>query len=176
VTAEDCATCGGDGRIRDRRRIDLEVPAGIRDGQTLRRRGEGGPRRFGGDPGDLRIEVRLRPNEQFDRRDDDVYTRTVIPFTKASLGGKARVPTLMGDVWMTIPAGTTSGEVFRLRGRGFPHVRSEGRGDQYVEVSVGTPVDLTDRQRDRVRERSDRGEEGAGGLGQKLRDLFSGAG
>ncbi|MFB6351489.1 MAG: DnaJ domain-containing protein [Bradymonadaceae bacterium] len=74
IASEPCRTCRGDGRIREQRSIDLEVPAGIRDGQTLRRRGEGGPGRFGGDPGDLLIEVRLRPHERFERRDNDVYT------------------------------------------------------------------------------------------------------
>ena len=177
VATSDCARCGGDGRIRSQGRVGLEIPAGIRDGQTLRRRGEGGPGRFGGDPGDLMVEVRMIPHERFERRGNDVYTRASIPFTKASLGGKARIPTLEGDVNMTIPAGTTSGEVFRLRGRGFPDVRSGERGDQYVELAVGTPVDLTDRQRDRVRDRAERDDTAeSGGLGQRIRDLFSDVG
>lgn len=177
VVSQVCARCGGDGRIRDRRTIDLEIPAGVRDGQTLRRRGEGGPGRSGGDPGDLLIEVRLRPHERFERRGDDVYTHASVPFTKASLGGEARVPTLEGDVWMTIPAGTTSGDVFRLGGRGFPDPRTGERGDQFVEITVGTPVDLTERQRDRARERGGPDDEAeSGSVGQRIRDFFSGVG
>ncbi len=174
VASRACERCGGRGRVRQRREVTIEVPAGVADGQTLRRAGQGAPGRFGGESGDLRIEVRLKPHHAFERRGADVYTEASIPSTTASLGGEARVPTLESDVRMTIPAGTTSGDVFRLEGRGFPAVRGHGRGDQYVEVAVETPVDLTDRQRERVRQRDEADASGGeSGVGESIRELFT---
>lgn len=178
VPSKSCENCDGDGRIRGRRTVEIEIPAGVRSEQTLRRKGEGAPGWFGGEPGDLMVEVRQKPHPDFERRGNDVYADASVSFTKASLGGDKRIATLEGDVMMTIPAGTTSGDVFRLGGRGFPDVRSGERGDQYVRVVVETPVDLTDRQRDKARQRREAGgnpDVGERSIGERLRQLFSGS-
>jgi molecular chaperone DnaJ len=177
IASEDCPRCEGSGRVRGQHLIEIDVPAGVRDGQTLRRAGGGAPGRGGGKDGDLKIDVRLQPHPSFDRRGNDVHAERAIPSTKASLGGDARVPTLEGDVRMTIPAGTTSGDVFRLQGRGFPDVRTGVRGDQFVEVVVETPIDMTERQRDRARRNATEDDESsrAREFGEKILDLFSGS-
>jgi molecular chaperone DnaJ len=125
----------------------------------------------------LKIDVRLQPHPSFERRGNDVHTEQSIPSTTASLGGDARVPTLEGDVRMTSPAGTTSGDVFRLEGRGFPDVRTGERGDQFVEVVVETPVNMTDRQRDRAQQdvTEDKEPSRAREFGETILDLFSGS-
>ncbi|WP_101297339.1 molecular chaperone DnaJ [Halegenticoccus soli] len=143
-----CSTCGGDGRVRNEATLSVEIPAGIRDGQTLRMEREGAPGENGGPNGDLLIEVAVRDHEQFERDGDDLHFRQPISFPQAVFGATVEIPTLGGSVEMEIPDGTQSGETFRLRGKGMPRLRGRGSGDLYVRVQVVTPENLNREQRE----------------------------
>jgi len=145
-----CGTCGGDGHVRRERSLTVEVPAGIRDGQTLRMDGEGGPGEPGAPDGDLLIEISIRDHDRFDRDGDDVYAVQPVSFPQAVFGDTVEVETLAGSVEMDVPAGTQSGETFRLRDKGMPRLRGRGHGDQYVRVQVVTPESLNEEQREAI--------------------------
>ena len=145
---ETCAECGGDGAVRRERNLSVEVPPGIRDGQTLRMDGEGGPGDRGAPNGDLLIDISVRDHETFDREGDDVYVVQPVSFPQAVFGDTVEVETLGGSVEMDVPAGTQSGETFRLSGKGMPRLRGRGSGDQYVRVQVVTPESLNEEQRE----------------------------
>jgi len=147
--SETCSTCGGDGTTRNATSLKVDVPAGIEDGQSLRMDGEGAPPEDGTGPnGDLLIEVSVRDHEEFERDGDDVHYVEPISFPQAVFGDTVEVPTLGGSVEMDVPAGTQSGETFRLSGKGMPRVRGRGSGDQYVHVQIVTPDDLNADQRE----------------------------
>ncbi len=170
-----CSTCGGEGTVRREATLTVEVPAGIRDGQTLRMEGEGAPGERGGPNGDLLIEIEVADHPEFERDGDDVYRREPISFPQAVFGGTVEVPTLGGPVEMDVPAGTQSGETFRLRGKGMPRLRRRGRGDQYVQVRVVTPETLTDEQREALERFAAAGGEEVDvdqGFFEKLRNSF----
>lgn len=141
-----CATCGGDGVVRQQTTLSVEIPEGIQDGQTLRMEGEGAPGDRGVRNGDLLIEVSIREHDDFKRDGDDIYYRYPISFPQAVFGDTVEVPTLGGPVEMEIPSGTQSGEQFRLEGKGMPRLRGRGYGDQYVQVQVVTPSSLNEEQ------------------------------
>ncbi|MFH1175309.1 MAG: molecular chaperone DnaJ [bacterium] len=141
IPEKKCRKCGGDGRIKDYETIKVEIPAGIEDGQALVLRGKGGAGEMGGAQGDLYIKIRLKPHPHFKREGANIFYTLFINFSEAALGGKVDVPTVEGEVEMKIPAGTQSGEIFRLRGRGIPSRGS--RGDQFVEIKVATPKRLS---------------------------------
>jgi molecular chaperone DnaJ len=143
-----CQRCDGGGRIWEQSRISIKVPPGVETGSRLRLAGEGNAGRGGGRPGDLYIVVEIAPHETFTRKGDDLYVEVPITFPQAALGATIKVPTLFGEEELKIPAGTESGETFVLRGKGIPHLRGRGRGDQYVTVKVTTPKRLTHRQRE----------------------------
>jgi molecular chaperone DnaJ len=146
-----CRECRGEGRVLVDRTYTVEVPAGIDDGQTLRLTGRGaaGPR--GGQPGDLYVHVRVRPHERFTRDGYDLVCVLHLPVTQAALGAVLEFETLDGVEPLVIPAGTQTGRIFRLRGRGVPHVDGRGRGDLHVKVVVDTPTDLTPSQQELLR-------------------------
>jgi molecular chaperone DnaJ len=148
VYSESCPECGGEGRVRREARLEVEVPAGIRDDQTLRMEGEGAPAPGGGRDGDLLIEVSVRDHPEFDRDGDDLYHRTGVSFPQAVFGDTIEVATLDGTSEFDLPAGTQSGETFRLQGKGMPRLQRRGRGDLYVQVQVVTPEDLNEEQRE----------------------------
>lgn len=175
IPSEACSTCGGNGREHYERRAEIDVPAGVRDGQVLRRKGEGAPGRFGGTSGDLRIAVDVEIPDGFERSGGDLRTEASVSFTKASLGGEVRVETVDGDVWMEVPAGTSSGDTFRLAGKGVPDLQSGRRGDQLVTVYVETPVDLTDRQRERLAGDDEDADSTVRSLGRRIRDIITGS-
>jgi len=141
---DPCRDCRGEGRRIEERSFTVEVRAGVDDGSTLRLTGRGavGPR--GGSAGDLYVHLRVAPHPVFEREGYDLVHRLHIPMTQAALGADIDYPTLDGDETLSIPAGTQTGRVFRLRGRGVPHVEGRGRGDLIVQVVVDTPVDMTD--------------------------------
>ena len=145
---ERCSTCRGEGQVREEVSLSVEVPAGIQDGQTLRMEREGAPGENGGPRGDLLIEVSVADHPDFDREGEDLYYRHAISFPQAVFGDTVTVPTLSGDVELDVPAGTQSGEVFRLDGKGMPRLRRRGNGDLYVRVQVVTPESLNDEQRE----------------------------
>jgi molecular chaperone DnaJ len=148
IYSETCSTCGGDGQIQNEATLQVEVPEGIRDGQTLRMDGEGAPGENGGPNGDLLVEIRVEDHDVFERDGDDLRRRYPISFPQAVFGDTVEVETLDGTVEMDVPAGTQSGEVFRLRGKGMPRLQRRGDGDLYVEVRIVTPENLNEEQRE----------------------------
>lgn len=147
VIKDPCPDCKGTGRIRRNTRIAINVPAGIDNGQTISMRGEGEAGRRGGPRGDLYITVTVRPHKLFQRRGFDLYLEMPIPFTTAALGGEITVPTLKDPVRYTVPAGTQSGAMFRLREQGVPRLQGQGRGDLLVKVGIEVPKHLNEEQR-----------------------------
>ncbi|HEX6593103.1 MAG TPA: molecular chaperone DnaJ [Bacillota bacterium] len=152
VIPDKCNTCGGSGKVKKRQKIDISIPAGIDDGQRIKVAGKGEPGINGGPPGDLYVLVHVREHEIFEREGDDIYCELPLTFAQAALGDEVEVPTVHGKVQFTIPAGTQTGKVFRLKGKGAPNVRGYGKGDQHVQVRVITPTKLTDRQKELLRE------------------------
>jgi molecular chaperone DnaJ len=146
--SETCSTCRGDGQVRAESTLQVEVPPGIRDGQTLRMDGEGAPGENRGPNGDLLVEISVREHEEFDREGDDLYYRLGVSFPQAVFGDSVEVPTLDGTVKTDVDPGTQSGEVLRLQGKGMPRLQRRGHGDLYVQVQVVTPTDLNDEQRE----------------------------
>lgn len=147
-----CATCHGSGRVRVKRTRTIPVPAGADTGLKLRVAGEGERGEHGGPPGDLYIFLTVAPHPIFVRDGDDLLCEEPIGFPTAALGGEIEVPTLDGTQRVHVPAGTQSGEIVTLRGRGMPSLRGGGRGDQRVRLKVETPNRLTPRQRELLHE------------------------
>lgn len=140
-----CRRCEGAGTIEGSELLPVDVPPGVWNGQTLRWSGKGktGP---DGKSGDLLIDIDVESHELFERDGQDVHLKYPVSFTQASLGAKVEVPTLDGRVRMNVPAGTQSGRVFRLRGKGLPAIGDRGRGDQYVRLRVKSPDEFSRRQ------------------------------
>lgn len=147
-----CADCKGTGQIRHQRKIEINIPAGIDDGQTISIRGEGSSGIKGGPHGDLYVTVSILHHEVFTRRGFDVVLDMPISFVSAALGDVLRVPTLDGEVEYKIPEGTQTGTVFKFKGKGIPHLQARGRGDQYVKVNVEVPRGLNEKQKEILRE------------------------
>ncbi|MCF6092863.1 molecular chaperone DnaJ [Microaerobacter geothermalis] len=152
IIREKCSKCRGTGKVRNRRTIHVKIPAGVDDGARLRVSGEGEPGINGGPPGDLYILIRVKPHEFFERDGDDIYCEVPITFVQAALGDEIEVPTLDGKVKLKVPAGTQTGTYFRLKGKGVPHLRGYGQGDQHVKVVIVTPTKLTEKQKELLRE------------------------
>ena len=150
--AHPCPTCKGKGRVRKNRKVKVDIPAGIDDGQTISLRGLGSSGINGGPAGDLLVNVSVRPHPKFRREGTSILYELPITITQAALGASVEVPTIDGNVKYTIPDGTQSGAVFRLRGKGVPYLRGNGRGDQYITVTVQTPTNLTEKQKNLLRE------------------------
>lgn len=152
IIKEPCTACRGTGKIRRTKTIEVDIPQGINNGQTIQISGAGEPGSKGGPSGDLLISVRIRKHDIFTRDGFDVYITMPITFAQAALGASIKVPTINGLVEYDIPAETQTGSVFRLRGQGIPFLRGKGKGDQYVKVEVETPKNLTQRQKELLRE------------------------
>lgn len=152
IISNPCRACNGEGRVKARRTITLKIPAGVETGSRLRvaGKGEGGVR--GGPAGDLYVVLHVREHELFKRRDEDIYLQVPVPYHVAAMGGEIEVPTIHGYAKLKIPAGTESGKVFRLRGRGLKGRGSFGNGDQHVVVMVETPERLSGKQRKALEE------------------------
>jgi molecular chaperone DnaJ len=145
---DPCADCHGRGRTHKTKSLSVKVPAGVDDGDRIRLSGEGEAGRNGGPPGDLYVEIRIEPHKLFERGGADLSCEVPLSFATATLGGEVELPTLDGNVSLKIPAGTQSGKVFRLRGKGVTTVRDPRKGDLFAKVSVETPVNLTSEQKD----------------------------
>lgn len=143
-----CKDCRGRGTIEKARKIKVVIPAGLDDGHTLRLRGEGNAGENGAPPGDLYVVVNLRPHPFLKRQNSDILYETKVEAVDAMLGTELRVPTLYGDVRLSVPAGTQPGSLFKLKGKGVPKVGGWGKGDQYVKVDVSIPRDLSGTQKD----------------------------
>ncbi len=148
IIKEPCPDCKGKGRVRKNTRLNLKVPAGINDGQTINMRGEGEAGFKGGPRGNLYVTISVRQSRQFERRGFDLLLLLNIPFTTAALGGEITVPTLREPVRYNVPAGTQNGTTFRLREQGVPRLNAQGSGDLLVTVNVEVPKRLTEEQRE----------------------------
>ena len=148
---QPCSDCRGSGAVRKRRTIKVNIPAGIDHGQTISLRGQGGAGKNGGPAGDLLITVMVQPHEIFRRDGVDVFCEAPITFTQAVLGAELEIPTIDGKVKYSIPEGTQTGTVFRLKGKGVPVLNGRGRGDQYVTVVIETPRSLNKEQKEALR-------------------------
>jgi molecular chaperone DnaJ len=151
VITEPCARCGGQGRVQRTRTLSVNVPPGVDTGDRIRLTGEGEAGRPGSVPGDLYVDVRVKPHPIFQRDGADLHCEVPISFAMAALGGSVDVPTLKGPVSLKIPPGSQSGRVFRLRGKGVKPVRGGMVGDLLCRIVVETPVDLTPEQKDLLR-------------------------
>ena len=147
-----CEKCQGAGRVLEERTLEVEIPAGIHDGQRIRLTGEGHAGSAGARSGDAYVEVHVRQDQRFVREGNDVYTTVDLTITQAALGATTTVPTLQGDEQMTFEPGTQPGEVVVLRGRGLPVLQGFGRGNQRVLVNVTVPRRLTEDQRQLLEE------------------------
>ncbi len=147
IITKACPECRGHGHLPRQRKLTVRIPAGIASGQRLRLYGEGEAGPGGGPSGDLYVVVHVQEHELFRREGDDLYCRVPITFPILALGGEITVPTLAGPEKLTVPEGTGTGHVFRLRGKGMPSISGRGRGDLHIVVEVVTPKKLTKEQR-----------------------------
>ncbi|MCL4868386.1 MAG: molecular chaperone DnaJ [Anaerolineae bacterium] len=143
-----CKTCHGRKQVEEIKTLNIKVPAGVDNDTQIRLTGEGAPGLFGGPPGNLYININIRKHPFFQRRGDDVLLDLEINVAQAALGDEITIPTVDGPAALTIPAGTQSGEVFRLSGRGVPHLRRAGRGDHLTIVQVVIPKKLSKEQKE----------------------------
>jgi DnaJ-class molecular chaperone len=160
-TAEPCTACGGTGRVGNRvcticngagvktipRRLEVKIPAGVRDGSRIRRAGEGVPGRAEGSKGDLYLVVKVLPHKLFERKGDDLYAEVSVPLATAMLGGEVGLTTLNGSLSLKIPPETQNGKVFRLAGKGMPQLGNANYGSLFAKVRVDLPTRLTGEER-----------------------------
>jgi molecular chaperone DnaJ len=160
VIEKPCRSCGGQGRVRREKTLSVNIPPGVEDGTRIRLSGEGEVGLYGAPAGDLYIFISIAQHAIFQRDGANIYCRVPIPFTTAALGGAIEVPTVEGSrTRVTVPAGTQSGHRFRLKGKGMTVLRSPLRGDMYVHAVVETPVNLSKRQQELLREFEKEGDE-----------------
>lgn len=153
IIKNPCSSCGGAGRVQKDRALSVNIPAGVETGTRIRLAGEGEAGMRGGPPGDLYIFIEVKPHDIFTREGAELQCRVPVSMTVAALGGDIEVPTIDGGrSRVKIPAGSQSGRQMRLRGKGMPALRGAGTGDMYIELAVETPVNLTARQRELLRE------------------------
>jgi molecular chaperone DnaJ len=155
IVTSPCTQCRGRKVVQVDRAMSVKIPAGVDDGTRIRLAGEGEPGARGGPSGNLYVVLHVKPHTYFHREDSNILLALDINVAQAALGDKLRIPTLDGDEELAIPAGTQTGEVFRLRGRGVPHLRRNGRGDLLVMVHVLTPTKLSKKQKDLLKELSE---------------------
>ncbi|MHB1516046.1 MAG: molecular chaperone DnaJ [Acidiferrobacteraceae bacterium] len=152
VVNQPCPGCHGQGRVRSDKTLSVKVPAGIDEGDQIRLAGEGEAGEHGGPPGDLYVQVKIKPHPLFRREGDDLHCEMPVSFVIAALGGEVGIPTLDGRANLKIPPETQSDKVFRLRGKGVRNVRGGQVGDLYCRLTIETPVKLTKRQKELLHE------------------------
>ncbi|MDP3730180.1 MAG: molecular chaperone DnaJ [Candidatus Omnitrophota bacterium] len=176
VIKTPCGACGGRGRVRAKKEIEVNIPAGVDSDSRLRLQGQGEVGEKGGRRGDLYLMIHVRPHEIFERHESDVYCEVPVDFVTAALGGEVEVPTLEGRIKLKIPAGTQGGKSFRLRNKGIAHLHDYGRGDQLVKVQIDVPSNPTQDQKRLLRELAKASERNPGPLAQtfieKMKRLF----
>lgn len=148
IIEHPCKTCHGEGTVDRKNTIEVEIPAGIDNGQQLRYEGQGEAGRNGGPYGDLYISYRIKPSKDFERRGNTIYTTIPISFAQATLGDEINVKTVHGDTKLKIPAGTQPNKKFILHGEGVPYLRGNGNGDQITTVQVEIPKSINEKQRE----------------------------
>jgi molecular chaperone DnaJ len=152
MIASPCTACAGAGRVKHQKTLQVRIPSGVDEGDRVRLTGEGEPGVNGGPPGDLYVQVHIKAHPVFQRDHDDLHCEMPVSFATAALGGDIEIPTLEGTARIRVPAESQSGKTFRLRGKGIKGVRSDAPGDLFCHVVVETPVNLTDRQKELLRE------------------------
>ncbi|MFW5866071.1 MAG: molecular chaperone DnaJ [Nanoarchaeota archaeon] len=150
VVRESCDECHGNGYVRKTKTIKIKIPAGVESGVRLRVEGEGEPGEPGAPQGDLYVFITVSEHEEFERKDDDVYLTVPITFTQAVLGDTIKVPTITGKAQLKVPAGTQPGTLLRMKGKGMPHMRGSGNGDQYVKITIEVPKTLSKKQKELI--------------------------
>jgi molecular chaperone DnaJ len=178
VIREFCPSCGGTGRQLRKQKVIIKIPPGVHEGQAVRLIGEGEAGENNGPPGDLHCYISVKPHPLFNRHNNDLVCQIPITFTQAALGAKLEVPTLHGFDLLDIPAGTQHGEVFKLKGKGLPDIRTHRNGDELVQVTIEVPRKLTDRQKEILQEFAGDEENVLmpqhKGFRDKLKELFKG--
>ncbi|MFQ5935834.1 MAG: molecular chaperone DnaJ [Acidiferrobacterales bacterium] len=152
VIGDPCRECHGEGRVKHTKTLSVKVPAGVDEGDQIRLAGEGQAGEHGGSPGDLYVEIRVKPHAIFKRNGDDLYCEMPVSFVTAALGGELEIPTLEGRASLKVRPETQTEKLFRLRGKGVRNVRSRHVGDLYCRITVETPVKLTEQQRELLHE------------------------
>jgi molecular chaperone DnaJ len=183
VIKNPCKVCNGQGRVQRDRTLAVSIPAGVEDGTRIRLSGEGEAGLRGAPAGDLYVDIGVKPHPIFQRDGANIFVRVPLRMTQAALGGAVEVPSIDGGrARVTIPAGTQTGDQFRLRGKGFSVLRSAARGDMYVQVAVETPQNLTKRQQEllaefeREAETSGRSSPESEGFFAKVKEFWDGLG
>jgi len=178
VIRDACPTCRGSGRQQRQRVVTVKIPAGVHEGQAVRIAGEGEAGENGAPPGDLHCYISVKPHPIFTRHHNDIVCQIPVSFTQAALGSKIEVPTLKGTESLEIPAGTQHGEVFKLKGKGVPDLRSYKNGDEIIQILIEIPKKLSDRQKQLLREFASSEDERLmpqrKGFMDKLKQVFSG--
>ncbi len=152
VIKTPCRECSGGGKVKVAKTVQLKIPAGVETGSRLRMRGEGEEGEYGGPSGDLYVFIEVKRHDVFERKGNDIHCRIPITFVQAALGGSVEAPTMTGAEKVKIPRGTQTGRTFRLKGKGIPHLRGYGCGDQVIETVVTVPTNLTRRQEELLKE------------------------
>jgi DnaJ-class molecular chaperone len=147
-----CPQCHGTGRVIETKRFDVTIPKGVREGQRIRLTGQGGSGSGGGSNGDLFLIVNFNDKTRYERKGDDLYVELSVSIYDLILGAEVRVPTMTGEVTMTIPAGTQNNKMLRLSGKGMPRLKSAGFGDEYVRLVGQLPTDLSEKEHKLFRE------------------------
>jgi molecular chaperone DnaJ len=152
IILDPCTTCGGSGRARGVEEFSVNIPAGVETGMRMTVRGKGDAGLRGARPGDLYLDINVRPHPIFKRRHADLVCEVDLPYATAALGGHLLVPTLNEQVDVDIPAGTQAGQAVRVRGKGMPRLNNGGHGDLYAVMKIAVPTDLSPRQKELLRE------------------------
>lgn len=177
VITDPCSTCRGEGRVERQHEISVSIPAGVEDGTRIRYQGEGDTGRFGGPAGDLYIVLKVKHHKLFDRDGNDLHCVIPISYSQAALGAEISLSTLDGVSKLKIPEGTQSGQEFRIRGKGVPHLNEYGRGDLIAQVVVRTPTRLTKAQKELLRELGEtvtvENTPASRGIFDKVKEIFS---
>jgi molecular chaperone DnaJ len=177
IITDPCTECRGQGRVKTVRKLEIKIPGGVDNDTQMRVSGEGEAGQKGGPRGNLLVAFHVRSHDMFERDGTDIHVALPLSFSQAALGDEVEVPTVDGPSVLKIPAGTQSGRRFRLRGKGVPVLEGNGRGDEYVTVTLVTPTDLSSRERELFRElaslEKEAGRHGGKGLFERLRDAVT---
>lgn len=152
VIKDPCTTCGGQGRVTEKAHVSVRIPAGVEDGMRLRVSGKGEDGVRGGPAGDLYVFIHVKPHEFFQRHEDNVVVEVPIMLHEAALGASLAVPTLDGDVTLAVPSGSQHDDIVKIRGKGIPHLRGYGRGDQLCVLKIRIPKKLNKKQKELLEE------------------------
>jgi DnaJ-class molecular chaperone len=144
-----CRTCGGAGAVLKSKRLEVKIPPGVREGSRVRIAGKGGPGQMGGEAGDIYLLISVKPDDRFQRTEDDLHVDVPVPLSDAILGGEVEVPTLEGKkLALKIPPETQNGKVFRLAGQGMPRLGNNTKGDLFARVNVVLPTKLSAKEKE----------------------------